>query len=275
MKIAVASGKGGTGKTTIAVNLAYFNNLDLVDLDVEEPNAYIFIEGKERSEDAYTFLPEVLKDRCTLCGVCREVCAFHAIIIFDEVEILSDLCHSCRACMYLCPEKAIVEGKRKIGEIKSIENRIKLTFGKLRIGEASAVPLIKKVKERVEVTEDANENDLIVDCPPGNSCPVVECIEDSDFVILVAEPSPFSFHDVKITMEIVKKMGIEFGVVINKHGLPFNLEEKLDGVRILGKVPFSMEAAESYSKGQLMTEYAEVFRDIYERIKEIKGESGG
>ncbi|MBO8182901.1 MAG: AAA family ATPase [Archaeoglobus sp.] len=274
MRIAIASGKGGTGKTTVAVNLAYFNRLDLVDLDVEEPNAYIFFKNKDNevneineiSEDVFTFLPEVLKDKCTLCGVCRDVCAFHAIIIFDEVEILSDLCHSCKACMYLCPEKAIVEGARKIGEIKTIENGIKLTYGRLRVGEASAVPLIKKVKEKIDAS-----GDVIIDCPPGNSCPVVECIEDSDFVILVAEPSPFSLHDIKITMEIVKKIGVSYGVVINKHGLPFDIEEKLKGVEILGKIPFSMDAAEKYSKGELMIEYEGIFREIYDRVREMMG----
>ncbi|RLI80806.1 [Fe-S]-binding protein, partial [Archaeoglobales archaeon] len=131
MKIAVASGKGGTGKTTVAVNLAYFNDLELVDLDVEEPNAHIFIKGKVDSEEAFTFSPVVLKDKCTLCGVCRDACAFHAILIFDEVEILTELCHSCKACMHLCPEKAIIEGERKIGEIKTVKNKIKLTYGKL------------------------------------------------------------------------------------------------------------------------------------------------
>ncbi len=267
MKIAVASGKGGTGKTTVAVNLAYFNDLELVDLDVEEPNAHIFINGNVTSEDAFTFLPVVLKDKCTLCGVCRDVCAFHAIIIFDEVEILNDLCHSCRACMYLCPEKAIVEGERKIGEIKIVENRIKLTYGKLRVGEASAVPLIKKVKERIAEKLD---RDLVIDCPPGNSCPVVESLEGSDFVILVAEPSPFSLHDVKLTMEIVKNLGIDYGVVINKHGLPFDIESKLEslGVKILGKIPFSMEAAKRYSRGHLMVEHEEIFKDIYNKVKE-------
>jgi MinD superfamily P-loop ATPase len=270
MRIAVASGKGGTGKTTIAVNLAYFNKLDLVDLDVEEPNAHIFFKhrGKEFSEDVFTFFPEVLKEKCTLCGICRDACAFHAVVIFDGVEILADLCHSCRACMYLCPERAIVEGTRKIGEINIIENRIKLTYGKLRVGEASAVPLIRQVKEKVRENEEVSGNDVVIDCPPGNSCPVLECIEDSDFVILIAEPSPFSLHDVRITMEILNRIGVDYGVVINKHGLPFKIEEKLEGVEILGKIPFSMDIAKKYSKGELVIEYKEIFREIYNRVRE-------
>ena len=264
MKIAVASGKGGTGKTTVAVGLAYFNNLELVDLDVEEPNAHIFVKGKSKSEEAFAFLPEVVKDKCTLCGVCRDVCAFHAIIIFDEVEILSDLCHSCKACMHLCPEKAIVEGRRKIGEIVSVDGEIKLTYGRLRVGEASAVPLIKKVKSKVE--SGNHRSDIIIDCPPGNSCPVVESIEGSDFVILVAEPTPFSLHDVRLTMEIVKGMGIDYGVVINKYGLPFDIESRLEA-DIVGKIPFSMEIAERYSKGLLLEGQKEVFQKIYSEVK--------
>ncbi|HDN74398.1 MAG TPA: [Fe-S]-binding protein [Archaeoglobus sp.] len=260
MRIAVASGKGGTGKTTVAVNLAYFNGVEIFDLDVEEPNAHVFLKGEEKIRNAYRKVPEV-KDNCTGCGKCKEVCKFSAIYVIDKAYPLHELCHSCGACAYFCPENAIEEVDRLTGKIVEVDSNPKLTYGVLEVGEASPVFLIKKVKELMGKT-------AIIDSPPGVACPMVESVRDSDFVILVAEPSPFSLHDLRLAISVVEDLKIKFGVVINKHGLPFRIENycREDGIEIIGKIPFKREIAEKYSHGELLFEYSSLFRDIYSVI---------
>lgn len=261
MKIAVASGKGGTGKTTVAVNLAYFNNLDLFDLDVEEPNDHLFIKGRKTEVLAYRKVP-LVKDNCNGCGVCKDVCQYSAIFVIDKAYPLPELCHSCGACSYFCPENAIEEIDREIGKIVTVEGEIKLTYGELVIGEASPVFLIKQIKKMIK-------NKSIIDCPPGTSCPMVESVEGSDFVILVAEPTPFSLHDLKLAAKVVEDFGIKFGVVINKHGLPFEGVEEYcreEGIEVIGKIPFRLDIAKRYSEGKLLSEFKDTFTGIYEVI---------
>ncbi len=265
MKIAVASGKGGTGKTTVSANLSAVTGIKLYDFDVEEPNAKIFFKGNEKSRDVYRPVPEV-KENCTLCGVCREVCQYNAIVVLkDSIMIFHEICHSCGACVYLCPEKAMDEVKRKIGEIIDVYKNGKciLTYGKMDIGEVSPVPIIKEMKKDME-------KNAIIDCPPGASCPMVESVKTADFVVLVAEPTPFSFHDLKIAANVVKELKKPFGVVINKYGLPYNIEErcKKENYEIIGKIPFDRKFAEKYSKGELIKD-KEMFGEIYDRILEI------
>ena len=261
MRIAVASGKGGTGKTTVAVNLAVFNSVDLFDLDVEEPNDRIFITGERMEETAYRKVPEV-KENCNACGVCKDVCQYSAIYVIDKAYPLPELCHSCGACVYLCPEKAMEEVDYPTGKIVSVKSDITLTYGELAIGEASPVFLIKQVKKLMGKS-------AIIDSPPGASCPMVESVSDADYVILVAEPNPFSLHDLKIAAEVVLDLGRKFGVVINKHGLPFDgIEEycKEEGIEILGKIPFSKDIAEKYSRGELLHNMMDFFVQLYEGI---------
>ncbi len=258
MRIAVASGKGGTGKTTVAVNLAVFNGVDLLDLDVEEPNAHIFVKGEKEERKAYRKVPEV-KENCNGCGVCKDICQFSAIYVVDTAYPLHELCHSCGACSYLCPEKAIEEVNFETGRIITIYGDVKLTYGELTIGEASPVFLIKQVKEMAG-------KKAIIDSPPGTACPMVESVSDADYVILVAEPTPFSLHDLKIAVSVVEDFKLKFGVVINKHGLPFDGVERFcreEGIDILGRIPFSVDIARKYSRGEVLEEMREFFTDLY------------
>jgi MinD superfamily P-loop ATPase len=270
MRIAVASGKGGTGKTTVAVNIAFIENISILDLDVEEPNDYIFLKNIETDyeDKVYRPVPHVLKEKCTACGKCREVCEFNAIIALkDSVVVFPEICHSCGACSYFCPENAIEEAKRKIGRIVSVHGSgnsepIHLVYGELVVGEASPVPLIQEVKKRVG-------KDAILDCPPGTSCPMVEGISGSDFVILVTEPTPFGFHDLKLAVNVVDKLGIDYGVVINKYEGTFNEVERFcekQDIELLGKIPFSVEIAEKYSRGEILHEYRDNFKKIYDNV---------
>ena len=265
MRIAIASGKGGTGKTTIAVNLAFFNRLPLFDLDVEEPNDRSFISGKAIEEPVFRPIPVIDQEKCSLCGKCREVCQYNAVAVLkDSAIIFPEVCHSCGACSYFCPEEAITEVNRQMGRVVEVNGEIKLVYGELEIGEASPVPLIREVKKRAGRT-------AVFDCPPGVSCPMVESVRDADFVILVAEPTPLSLHDLKLAVDVVKNLEKPFGVVINKYGLPFDIEKfcEKEEIPVISKVPFSPSIASAYSRGELLFIYKEIFVDIYNRLVEL------
>lgn len=273
MRIAIASGKGGTGKTLVATNLAaVMRGKTLVDLDVEEPNCYLFQEKEsETSELVHRPVPKVDAAGCTLCGTCGRVCEFHAIAVLPKkVMVFEELCHACGGCSRFCPEGAITEEPHGIGEaISSRGKPFDLIYGRLEVGEASAVPLIREVKRRLPA-----DGDFILDCPPGTACTAVESIRDADFCVLVTEPTPFGLHDLKLALKVTERLGVDKGVFINKDGLPgpdisdFCAE---NGIPVVGSLPFDRATAVTYSKGSLLVGsdvYDRTFRELGSTIEE-------
>ena len=277
MIISVASGKGGTGKTLVATSLALSvenrEKVQLLDCDVEEPNAGIFLKPDIDSiEDVNMPVPYVDIARCTHCGKCSEVCAYNAIAVVGEyVLTFPELCHGCGACSYFCPEKAISEEDRKIGTLeKGTANGISFVQGTLLVGEAMAPPVIRKVKETIN-----RDGVVIIDTPPGTSCPVVESIQDSDFCILVTEPTPFGLNDLKLAVETTREIGVECGIILNRAGAgDFELEEycRREKLPLLLKIPLDIEIARMYSRGITLAEGREEWRERFARLYETTTE---
>jgi MinD superfamily P-loop ATPase len=282
MIISIASGKGGTGKTTVAVNLALsINNVQFLDCDVEEPNAHIFLKPKiEKQQKAHIPVPEIDESKCNYCGKCAKVCVYHAIAVLPgqngnkgSTLVFANLCHGCGACSALCPQGAIKEINREIGVVEfGICGEIEFIHGKLNIGEAMSPPLIRQVKEHID-----SKKTVIIDAPPGTSCPVVGSVKGSDFCVLVTEPTPFGLNDLILAVEVLRKLKIPFGVVINRADLGNNKTEEYcrqENISVLMRIPFRKEIAMAYSKGEPMVkvfpEYKEDFLCLYEQIlKEI------
>ncbi|ODS39041.1 MAG: (4Fe-4S)-binding protein [Candidatus Altiarchaeales archaeon WOR_SM1_86-2] len=276
MIISIASGKGGTGKTTVAVNLALsLKNVQFIDCDVEEPNAHIFLkpEIKER-KNAFIPVPEIDKEKCTYCRKCAEACEFNAIAILPgNFMLFKELCHGCGLCAMVCPENAITEKNREIGVIeKGKANGIEFVHGILNIGEAMSSPLISSVKDEID-----KNSVVIVDAPPGASCPVIESLNGSDYCILVTEPTPFGLYDLKIAVGVLEKLEIPHGVIINRDGIGDRGVEKFCSgkkIPVLLKIPYDKTIAELYSKGTPfvleMPEWKKKFREIFEKIKHEK-----
>lgn len=282
-KIAIASGKGGTGKTTVSVSLFHFfqkyttHKIHLVDCDVEEPNAALFFNTKKRnlSTEAVQLVPEINLGKCNYCGKCSEFCEFNAINVIAKIkyiEVNADLCHSCGACLHACSFNAIYEKPVTIGKINQYQTNENspLSEGILRVGSPMQTMLIKQVKR-----EAATKHDIIIyDAPPGTSCPVVQTIADTDYVILVTEPTPFGLHDLQLTVALLKELNISFGVVINKAGLGNNqLYDYLnkEGIEQLGSIPFSKKFAKQYAKGTITSDnFPEAQRCYAEIIKKLE-----
>ncbi len=270
MKIAIASGKGGTGKTTLSTNLSAFlaekKRVVLTDLDVEEPNSGLFLKGElKESRFCYRMVPQWDKDSCSLCGNCQKVCSFNSIIkLKDNIMIFPEMCHSCHACSELCPENALLMVEEKIGECRTVKAELfDFVESRLDIGQEQAVPLISQTLSIVDKEYDQNIFKLY-DCPPGTSCPVVESVKDADFIILVTEPTPFGFHDLKLAVDTVRFLNKRFAVVINRYGIGnsdvSDYCEK-ENIPVLAKLPNDRKIAELYSRGELVFNKVESFKE--------------
>lgn len=276
MIISIASGKGGTGKTLVATSLAISlrneEKVQLLDCDVEEPDSHLFLKPAITvSEPVCIPVPKVDYARCTFCGECARVCAYKAIaVVPGSVLIFDQLCHGCGACSYLCPEKAISEEGREMGVVESGRSgNIEFVQGRLIVGEAMAVPVIRRVKQKINRNRTA-----LLDVSPGTSCPVVNAVEDSDYCLLVTEPTPFGLHDLKLAVETVRKLGIPCGVVINRAVDGETLVNDYcgrEGISVWLEIPLDREIARLYSNGITLAEgspgWQAAFIDVYKRIK--------
>jgi MinD superfamily P-loop ATPase len=295
-RIVVASGKGGTGKTTVATSLA----LSLVpesqpvatttlapqpplflDCDVEAPNAHLFLTPTfERREEVGLLIPEVDESRCTFCGRCAEVCQFHAIaVIGHKTMVFPELCHGCGSCTLTCPEGAISERLDVMGILEAGPTPSGITFaqGVMNVGEPMAVPIIRQLKQWVSAGAG---QPVILDAPPGTSCPVVESVRGADFALLVTEPTPFGLHDLRLMAEVVRELNLPAGVVINRDGIGDSAVDQFcaqAGLPVLMRIPLEREIGEAIAQGKPLIEarpeYRERFRDLYGRIQELADEA--
>jgi len=276
MIISIASGKGGTGKTTVAVSLAYALqqkfNLNFLDCDVEEPNAHFFLKPKiTESKPVLSPIPEIIDSKCTYCGDCAKICEYNALAVLkDKVLVFPELCHGCGGCTLLCPEKAIIEKGQRIGIIESGKTgNINFFQGILDVGQIMSPPIIREVKKRID-PEILN----IIDAPPGTACPTIESIKGSDYCILVTEPTPFGLNDLKISVNVLNQLKIPYGVIVNRDGIgnqdviEFCRKENID---VIMKIPMDKKIAEAYSNGKIISEkfpeYKDKFHHLFDQIK--------
>ena len=283
MIIAVASGKGGTGKTLVATSLALSlvnkKSVQLLDCDVEEPNAHILLKPSLSYKEMVSIpVPQLDEAKCTYCGRCAEVCAYNAIAVFPKhVLIFPELCHGCGACSYLCPEDALSEVSKAMGIVEIGQSEgIEFIHGKLTVGEAMATPVIKEVKKHIN-----SKKLTIIDVAPGTSCPVVEAVKGSDFCLLVTEPTPFGLSDLALAVDTVKELDIPCGVGINRDGAGDSSVEEYclkEGMPILLRIPLDIEIARLYSRGTTLVEgmphWREAFLRLYNDIERIASAPG-
>lgn len=278
MIISIASGKGGTGKTIVATNLAYVlaqkMRVAYVDCDVEEPNGHLFLNPEITSEKVVSVLvPNVDLNKCNFCSKCSELCQYNAIMpIAKTVLVFHELCHSCGGCKLVCPQNAIEEVPRPVGRLRfGRTDNIEFVEGRLNVGEAAPVPMTRATRQAAP-----NADVIIVDAPPGTSCPVISSVRGADVVVMVSDQTPFGLHDLKLAVDTIKTLGLPFGVVINRDGLGDERTQKYcesEDIPILAKIPDSRKIAEAYANGELAAQtvegYAEIMKSLYSRIEEL------
>jgi MinD superfamily P-loop ATPase len=271
MIIAIASGKGGTGKTTVSMNLARVLGapVQLLDCDVEEPNAHLFLKSTRIREEVVSIpVPQVDELLCDGCGECGRFCEYHAIVSFGTKPLVfAEMCHGCGGCAKVCPKKAIRETDHRIGVIKTDQSEsITLIQGCLDVGVAMAPPLIREVKARLQ-----NGTHAILDAPPGTSCPVIVTIRGADFVMLVTEPTPFGLHDLTLAVDMVRELGIPFGVIVNRMGIGDDRVHAFCGeqnIPVLLEIPDDRRIAEAYSRGEVIVDALPEYRGLFESLLE-------
>jgi len=307
MIISVASGKGGTGKTTVATNLAFSlavqEKVQYLDCDVEEPNGHIFLKPHYTGmKTVNIYVPSIDEKKCTCCGKCAELCQFNALAVLNEnVIVFPELCHGCGACWHFCPEKAVKSVPREIGVIETgVAGKVEFIHGKLNVGVAMSPPVIDAVKGLINPSKVA-----VVDAPPGTSCPVIEAVDKSNFCILVSEPTPFGLNDLTLAVEMLRTLEIPFGVVINKAGTDDagtgagvnaaanDAQENIcitgmkgienyagvedycsrEGIPVLLKIPYNRRVMSLYSRGELpareLPEWRDAFKRLYRKVREL------
>ncbi len=278
MILSVASGKGGTGKTTVAVNLALSlegsRSVQFLDCDVEEPNAHFFLKPQiHQSQPVFIPIPEILEEKCTYCGKCAEVCAYNALAVLkDNVLVFPELCHGCGGCSLLCPEQAIKEKGQRIGVMEfGAANGLQFIHGKLDIGQAMSPPLIREVKKHMNATRT-----IIIDAPPGTSCPVVESVKGSDVSLLVTEPTPFGLNDLRLAVETLRELKIPFGVILNRADIGDKQVQDYclkEDIPVLMTIPTDRNIAVAYSEGKTIIEtqpaYKQKFLELFKKVQKL------
>lgn len=278
MKLAIASGKGGTGKTTVALCLARVasESVCYADCDVEAPNGHLFLRPRiESREEIRVMVPRVDESRCTYCGKCREVCRFNAIAVLPKsIMIFDELCHGCNGCVLACPERAMREESRPIGTVEHGQaDGIVFIQGTLNVGEAMSPPLIRAVKKLMPA-----DRICVIDAPPGTSCPMIAAVRDADVCLLVTEPTPFGLNDLKLAVETVRILGLPFGVVINRDGIGDGRVDdycRSQGISVVARIPESRAIAEAYAKGRIAVDtapdLAPLLNDVWDFTRNLVG----